>query len=149
MKNRSEKLVRFAGHDCVVQAERYALNGHTALSLYDARTGEYVATASVNMPHAPLAPNQVFIKDYSENVGMLKALEEAGIVRVSGVYVPTGIGSLPVCELLIPPPEQEREPQRQAHPGKPAQSDWLERLAADMLAESRPELKDRDFGRER
>jgi hypothetical protein len=119
------------------------------LSLYAARTGEYVATASVNMPHVPLAPNQVFIKDYSENEGMLKALEEAGIVRVSGVYVPTAIGSLPVCELLIPPPDQEREPQRQARPGKQAQGDWLERLATDMLAESRPKSKDRDFDRER
>jgi hypothetical protein len=88
MKNQIEKIVHFAGHDCVVQAERYVSNGHTALSLYNARTGEYVATGSVNMPDVPLAPNQVFIKDYSENAGMLKALEEAGIVRVSGVYVP-------------------------------------------------------------
>ncbi len=54
MKNQTEKTVRFAGHDCVVQAECYASNGHTALSLYDARTGEYVATASVNMPDVPL-----------------------------------------------------------------------------------------------
>ncbi len=125
------------------------MNGHTALSLYDAKTGEPVATASLNMPHVPLPPNQVFIKDYSENAGMLKALAEAGIVRVSGVYVPTGIGSLPVCELLIPPPEQEREPQRQARPEKQAQGDWLEQLAADMLAESNTKSKDRDSGRER
>lgn len=149
MKNNSEKLVRFAGHDCKVQVERYASNGHTALSLYDAKTGEYVATASVNMPEVPLAPNQVFIKDFSENSGMLTALEGAEIVRVSGVYVPTGIGSLPICELLIPPPEQDRETQRQASLGKQAQGDWLEQLAADMLAESSPKSKDRDFGRER
>lgn len=149
MKNQTEKIVHFAGHDCVVQAERYASNGHTALSLYDARTGEYVATGSVNIPDVPLAPNQVFIKGYSENAGMLKALEEASIVRVSGVYVPTGIGSLPVCELLIPPPEQDREAQRQASSGKLAQGDWLERLAADLLAESRQTSKDRDSGRER
>jgi hypothetical protein len=149
MKNKPEKLVCFAGHDCVVQAERYASNGHTALSIYDAKTGEYVATASLNVAHVPLAPNQVFIKDYSENEGMLKALEEAGIVRVSGVYVPTGIGSLPVCELLIPPPEQDREPRRQAGPGKQARGDWLEKLATDMLAESRPKSNDRDFGRDR
>lgn len=149
MKNKSEKLVRFGGHDCLVLAERYASNGHTALLLYDAKTGEPVATASLNMPHVPLAPNQVFIKDYSENAGMLNALEEAEIVRVSGVYIPTGIGSLPVCELLIPPPEQDREPQRQAEPGKQARGDWLEQLAADMLAESSPKSKDRDFGRER
>ncbi len=149
MNNQTEKIVHFAGHACVVQAERYASNGHTALSLYDARTGEYVATGSVNIPDVPLAPNQVFIKNYSENAGMLKALEEAGIVRVSGVYVPTGIGSLPVCELLIPPPEQDREAQRQASSGKPAQGDWLERLAADMLAEARQTSKDRDSGRGR
>ncbi len=80
---------------------------------------------------------------------MLKPLEEAGIVRVSGVYVPTGIGSLPVCELLIPPPEQDRALQRQARPGEQGRGDWLERLAADMLAESRQTSKDRDSGRER
>ena len=147
--NKSEKQVHFAGHDCVVHADRYASNGYTALSLYDAKTDECVATATLNIPHVPLAPNQVFIKDYSENTGMLKVLEENGIIRVTGVYVPTGIGSLPVCELLIPPPEQEREPQGQAGPEKTSLRAWREQLAADMVAESRPKSRDRDFDMER
>ena len=130
------KLVRFAGHDCVVQAERYASTGHTALSLYDAKSGEPVATATINLPDIPLSPNQVFIKDYSENEGMLAALEKAGIIEVQGCYVPTGIGSLPVCELLIPPPEQEkcrREPSRLERTGfADSHGDFAKELLADM-----------------
>jgi hypothetical protein len=107
-EQREQKTVRFNGHNCVVRAQRYASTGHTALSLYDAKRGTFVAGASLNLPDLPLSPKRVFIKDYSENEGMLKALQEAGIVKPMGVYVPTGVGSLPVCELLIDPPGQEK-----------------------------------------
>jgi hypothetical protein len=107
MNKTRQKIVRFAGHDCVVRAERYASSEHTALSLYEARSGVHVATATLNLPDIPLSKTQVFIKDYSENEGMLAALEQAGIIKPMGVLVSTGVGSLPVCELLIPPPEQE------------------------------------------
>lgn len=109
-KKCEQKIVRFAGQDCVVQSLRYPFSDHTALLLFDAQSGHYVGTATVNFPDIPLCKTQVFIKDYSENEGMLAALEQAGIVKAMGVYVPTGIGSLPVCELLIPAPSRRKLP---------------------------------------
>ena len=97
----SKKLVRFVGSDCVVELGRYTENGRKAIMLLDAISDELVAAASVNMPEVPLAENEVLIKDYSENAGILKVLEEAGIVRPTGESVSSGFVSLRVCELLI------------------------------------------------
>jgi hypothetical protein len=148
------KIVHFAGHDCTVQVERYVSNGHTALFLYDAKNGEPVATATVNLRDFSLQPNQVFIKDYSENKGMLAALQNAGIIEVQGCYVPTEIGMLPVCKLLIEPPVPEKGHQRSPHPQRTgfadSHGDFAKELLADMeqKAQDQPEQKskDRDFG---
>ena len=107
MENADSKRVMFLGYECKLQFGKYG-NGRTAIELVDAHNGEPIATATLNMPRVPLAENQVFIKDYSENEGMLAALEAAGVVRAMGVHVPSGFASLPVCELLVTPPEQEK-----------------------------------------
>ena len=99
------KTVRFLGYECVVEKTRYA-NGRPALILNDAHTGEEVAVATVNLPGISVGPNYVFIKDYSENEGMLAALEATGIVRSTNVMASSGFVSVPICELL--PPYQER-----------------------------------------
>ena len=83
--------VHFNGFDCNLEFAQYG-NGRTALQLVDAADGELVATATVNIPGKSLLPHQVFIKDYSENEGMFKALQEAGIVRLMG-RVPCGYSS--------------------------------------------------------
>jgi hypothetical protein len=41
------------------------------------------------------------IKDYSENEGMLEALEEAGIVKFAYKDVQVGFVTIPICKLLI------------------------------------------------
>ena len=119
--------VNFSGQDYGVQFQEYG-NGRLALVLVG-RRGETGAVATVNAPDVPLLPHQLLIKDYSENEGMLAALEKAGIVKASGLYVRSGHVSLPVCEVLISPPgkqtdckqslaelkagEKERRPERQ------------------------------------
>ena len=75
--------VQFREWDCQVEFVNYA-NGRNGLVLRDARDGEEVAVATVNVPDAQLGPKEVLIKDYSENHGMLAALEKAGIVRSTG-----------------------------------------------------------------
>jgi hypothetical protein len=95
--------VRFREWDCELQFRTYS-NGRTALLLANAKGGDDIAVATVNVPGVPLAANQVLVKDYSENHGMLAALEAAGIVRATGVRVQTGHASIPVCELLVEPP---------------------------------------------
>jgi hypothetical protein len=123
--------VRFKNWDCVIQKCEYG-NGRPALQLVDASDGEPIATATVNLPDLPAGPNQVFIKDYSENEGMLKALTEAGVVKPTGETVRSGFVEVPVCELQPP---------------------FRERTLADILAEKStaraPESHEQDRGRGR
>jgi hypothetical protein len=108
--------VRFNGNDYDVRFEKYG-NGRTAIVLVGS-DGEFAAVATVNIPEAQLRPDQVFIKDYSENQGMLAALEKAGIVQATGAYVDCGYASMPVCRLLVDPPGQQQaaETSTQARP---------------------------------
>ena len=101
---RANHLVMFQGVQLRVSFSRYSDNQRTAICLEDIETGEPYATATVNIPDIPLGPTEVLIKDYSENAGMLEALEVAGIVRRTGCYVRSGFVALPVCELLVDAP---------------------------------------------
>ncbi|MEI8194279.1 MAG: hypothetical protein WCI73_00055 [Phycisphaerae bacterium] len=104
MRNKSPRdgvKVKFREWDCVLKELRYT-NGRTALTLLDAQTRDSVACATVNLPDRALGPNEVFIKDWSENEGMLTALEAAGVVRPTGEMVQSGFVAIPKCELLIP-----------------------------------------------
>jgi hypothetical protein len=56
-------------------------NGRIAIALFDPEQGP-TATLTVNVPELPLNEGEVFIKDYSENEGVLKDLKQAGLVEV-------------------------------------------------------------------
>lgn len=94
-------IVTFRGMQLEVSFRRYPDNQRTAICLGDIETGEPYATATVNIPDIPLGPTEVLVKDYSENTGMLEALEHAGIVRRTGRCVRSGFVEIPVCELLV------------------------------------------------
>lgn len=93
--------VRFKGWDCIVEKRQYE-NGRPALQLIDAEDGSPIATATVNLPDVPLGKNEVAIKDWSENEGMLAALTEAGVVKPTGQTIRSGFVEVPVCELQPP-----------------------------------------------
>ncbi len=97
--------VRFRDFDCTVQKRQYG-NGRVALSLVDEEGP--VATATVNLPGVKLEPNQVAIKDYGENEGMLSALITAGVVTPTGKTIRSGYVEIPVCELQPPFREPEQ-----------------------------------------
>jgi hypothetical protein len=101
----SMKTVHFRQWDCVIEKLKYG-NGRPAIILNDGRTGEQVAVATVNLPNVEAGRNEVFIKNYSENEGMLDALQAAGVVRETGDYVACDFAIIPRCELL--PPYRER-----------------------------------------
>lgn len=61
----------------------------------------FIASATINMPDVELKDDEVIIKDYAENEGMLDALVEAGIVEKHHDWVNSGFISAPVCKLLI------------------------------------------------
>ena len=84
----------------VVLRESYTGSSMPALVVYDGMTGEPYATATVNLPGEPLLQRQVFIKNWSENAGILEALIDASIVEDTGTTVATGFVHAHVCNLL-------------------------------------------------
>jgi hypothetical protein len=84
--------------ECYVEFGTYP-NGQRSIQLIDASDDYPYATASVCISHVELPAGHVAIKNYSENVGILEALVEAGIVTVTGVKISSGFASIPVVTL--------------------------------------------------
>lgn len=110
------KLVHFRHWECVVEKRQYR-NGEPALVLNDAHTGEEIAIATVNLPDFTKRTNEVFIKDYSENAGILDALLAAGVVKATGESVQSGFARIPRCELLPPYRELTFDERLRQHAG--------------------------------
>ena len=98
--------VLFKSWLCRVVPDKYRNNISLALTLKEIDTGEPIATATINMvddgaqglinqyydyEHIP-----VYIKDYSENQGMLVALQEAGVVSDVVDYYYSGYVRVPL-----------------------------------------------------
>lgn len=60
----------------------YQSNDRTALKIIDDHNDypELVAIATANLPNESLEPDEVFIKDWSENEGVLNDLIEMGLL---------------------------------------------------------------------
>lgn len=71
--------VKFKQWDCVAVPGKYS-NGRKAIQLIDAEDYECVAVATVNLPDSPLEDDNVFVKDYSENLGMAIALIKSDVI---------------------------------------------------------------------
>lgn len=80
-----------------INTARYS-NKRLAIMLTDTEDGELIATATVNIPEEKIEPDEIIVKDYSENQGMLQALKDAGIVTSVVRYVKTGYVECPVCK---------------------------------------------------
>jgi hypothetical protein len=69
--------------------------------LVDAENGEEYLTATVNIMGSNLAPDEVLIKDYSENEGIYKALLKRGFIGIRKRSVTSGYIEAYVCDLLL------------------------------------------------
>ncbi len=98
MSNITLGVVRFQDWRCTARLQKYA-DGRPAIALV-ADDGSPVATATVNVPDIQLDPDEVVIKDWSENQGMLEALIDAGIVHPPHRSVPFGFVVGHVCKLV-------------------------------------------------
>ena len=119
MANSIFPLVIFKDYQCKVRPVLYP-DGNPGLVLEDAIDGSAIATAYVNLPewHEDmlrhfdhigdldfLQGNKLFcfIKNYSENEGILKVLIDAKLISHLGLYVDSGyITDIPVCEVIDP-----------------------------------------------
>lgn len=100
------KPIKFHEYDCCISIGHYLAvdsqgNLRIALTLEDPDNGEDIAVATINIPGEPLSKDEVIIKDYSENEGMLETLINASIISKPVRFVQTGHISAPICELLI------------------------------------------------
>ena len=71
-------------------------NNRWAIEMLD-EDGEHAGTASVNLPDHPLPEHCVFIKDYSENAGVLVGLLASEVVIDTGIRAPSGFVKIPMC----------------------------------------------------
>jgi hypothetical protein len=92
--------VEFCGFTCSVEISMYP-SGNISVTLNDVEDGCPVATATINTNVELPSKRHIVIKNYSENEGILEALEEAGIVRRTGGFVAAGFGQCPVVELQL------------------------------------------------
>jgi non-homologous end joining protein Ku len=72
--------VKFKDWSCVVEKHKYTSTNGIALRLVDAEDGSPVATATICIPEIPIKSDEVIIKNYSENDGMVVALVRAKII---------------------------------------------------------------------
>lgn len=83
--------VKFKKWDCVTRIGWYG-NGNLGIELIDEKDGGVVAKATTNTGKV-LPDNQVAIKDWTENMGMVEALKEAGVIDkwvnlMAGLFAP-------------------------------------------------------------
>lgn len=91
--------VDYLAEVCDLRVHRYAKPANICLRLVT-QDGEPMATATVN-PSTLLPEGIVAIKDYSENAGILAALEAAGVVELTGESIPVGFAEAHLCRLLV------------------------------------------------
>lgn len=89
--------MKYKNWECELQIGYYE-NGNTAIQLLDKEDYGLIATATMNLGDK-LPENQAYIKDYSENEGMLEALKKAGIINNIIGYKSSGYITAPLCEL--------------------------------------------------
>lgn len=98
------KKYDYLGTEVSLLFREYA-NGRTAIQLmsFDEEYQADVpfATATVNLPDEYITVGEVFIKNYSENEGMLMFLVKNNIVAPYHRVVKSGHVQIPVCNLLI------------------------------------------------
>lgn len=91
--------IQLFGEECSIVKSRYS-NNRIALQAYDS-IGIPMATLTVNLPEEDIKNDEVAIKDYAENQGVLNVLKQQKVVGETIRYVNSGFVSIPICKLLI------------------------------------------------
>ena len=72
-------------------------SGLTKITLIDVEDG--IPFANCTVPFSDLEKNEVAVKDYSENEGMLEFLVKNHIVQAPHRFIESGFVKIPVCKL--------------------------------------------------
>lgn len=90
----------YGDYELVPSFGRYG-NGQTAIKLIDSADGFPFATATVCVEDNLLKEDEVAIKNYSENEGILESLIDAGIIEHPHAFIQSSHVRIPICKLLI------------------------------------------------
>jgi hypothetical protein len=91
--------VKFKRWICFVEMGIYP-NERKAIELINAKNGEPVLVATINVPEINIGVDEVIIKNYSENEGVLESLIKAKIISNPLRTIQTGFITAPICKLL-------------------------------------------------
>jgi hypothetical protein len=93
------KTIKHNGYTLNLNMAKYG-NGQTAIRLIDTEDGMLFAIASVSLVNHHLSTDEVAIKDYSENEGILQSLIDSGIVEKPHRNIQSGFVTIPICKLI-------------------------------------------------
>jgi hypothetical protein len=99
-----DKIVHINGYNCWLNYMKYG-NGRTAIELVDQEDGGLYAMATVNVTEINVNKDEVLIKNYSENEGILDVLVKEGIVSEPIQIFDVNYIKIPLCKLLMKPKE--------------------------------------------
>lgn len=92
--------LKYKKWDVVLKKDTY-IDGSTCLSLVDAHDCSPIARCTAALQNEVPPDGHVFIKDWSENEGMLEFLVKNGVVEDTTDRIPTGFVKVAVCKLLV------------------------------------------------
>lgn len=93
-----EFKTKFTTYKCKVSYSKYISNQRISITLVD-YDNYPIAVATVNIPEENLDYNEVAIKNWSENEGILKTLINAGIINKPHRQVDVGFVKADICYL--------------------------------------------------
>lgn len=97
----TRETITWHGRTLNVIRERYQNNGRTALILIDdEHPGEPYMVATTNLVDTELGEDEVAIKNYSENKGVLDALIQAEVIEPPHGHIPSNFVVFPICTLI-------------------------------------------------
>lgn len=94
------KQIVFQGKNYFVVQSTYPTTAHIRLDIVEVKTGLPFMFATADLEHVELDEDEVLIKNYSENQGILKALVAGGIIYRSHAKVEAGFERLNICQII-------------------------------------------------
>ena len=88
----------YVKHEVEISKGEYP-NGRLAIVLVDPDFGECWAVATVNLPEVHLEKDEIIVKDWSENEGMLAFLVDNGLVEDTGKTAATGYATANIVKV--------------------------------------------------
>ena len=99
-----QQIIIYQGKTLYLDWGVYASNNQTSLTLmwFDDEMGMLVPymTVTKNIEHVELEEDEIIVKNYSENEGILPVLIKAGIIAKPHETVSSGYVKLNICQLI-------------------------------------------------